>query len=153
MFKLLALWRKQAPFIDQKSTNGKQKGVKKFGQPPLPLIWTKSKRTAVFPHETVCYEEAGLHGSRLWALFIMSFQLQYNTNPQRKHIFGNIYLTFFQPLATGMQRAGAHSAALAIATQPYSESLSTVESRNVNFCIDFIYLCLHATESALSETC
>ena len=70
------------------------------------------------------------------------------------HIFGNIYLTFFQPLATGMQRAGAHSAALAIATQPYSESLSTVESRNVNFfCIDFIYLCLHATESALSETC
>ena len=52
MFKLLALWRKQAPFIDQKSTNGKQKGVKKFGQPPLPLIWTKSKRTAVFPQET-----------------------------------------------------------------------------------------------------
>ena len=48
-FKLLALGRKQTPFIDQKCT---YKSGQKFGQgPPPPLIWTKLKRTATFFRE------------------------------------------------------------------------------------------------------
>ena len=55
-------------------------------------------------------------------------------------------------LRVGPHSAAAERAALAIATQTYSESLSTVESRNINFCIDCIYLCLDARESVPSET-
>ena len=55
-----------------------------------------------------------------------------------------------------MQRVGPLSSAAeraALATQKYSESLSIhVESKNIYFCIDCNHLCLHARESALSET-
>ena len=50
-FKLLAFWRKYTPFIDQKCTY--EKVTKKLGRAlPLPLIWTKSKRRAIFFRET-----------------------------------------------------------------------------------------------------
>ena len=46
-FKSLAFWRKKTPFIDQKCTY--EKVPKNWaGPPPPPLIWTKSKKTAVF---------------------------------------------------------------------------------------------------------
>ena len=49
-FKLLAFWRKQTPFIAQKCTS--KKVPKNLGSALLPLIWTKSKRSAVFPQDT-----------------------------------------------------------------------------------------------------
>ena len=43
-FKLLAFWRKQTPFIDQKCTY-KRYQTKNSGRALPPLIWTKCKRT------------------------------------------------------------------------------------------------------------
>ena len=51
MFKLLPFWRKETPFIDQKCTY--EKVTNNLGRALLPLIWTKSKRTATFFRETI----------------------------------------------------------------------------------------------------
>ena len=64
-FKLLAFWRKKTPFIDQKCTY--EKVPKIWAGPSPPLIGTKSKRTAVFPQETVPQSERG-HFSSLTIL-------------------------------------------------------------------------------------
>ena len=45
-FKLLAFWRKQTPFVEQKCTY--ENVTKNLGRALPPLIWTKSKRAATF---------------------------------------------------------------------------------------------------------
>ena len=78
-FKSLAFRRKWTPFVDQKCTY--EKVTKNLGRALPPLIWTKSKRTSVFPRETF--------PNPLWnkQIYLFSQSIQHCTDEKMKFLF------------------------------------------------------------------